>query len=200
MKSRLLLFSLLFASTAFAQVSIGVKAGLPVTDLFQTGSLPTLQYFTDTHRYTIGPTLEIHLPKNLSLEVDALYKRLDYGATTFVNPVSSEATANSFEFPLLVKYRAGEKRVVRPFLDTGVSFHSISGFNQLGNLTNPSQLVNNFNGGWVVGGGLDIHILLHIEPELRYTRWFSDNFRDASGGAGLQTNRNQVEFLVGFTF
>jgi hypothetical protein len=200
MKARLLLpVLLLFAGTAFAQVSVGVKAGVPVTDFFETGALPGIQYFTDTHRYTIGPTVEIHLPKGLSVEVDALYKRLDYSATLITLPLTfSSATANSWEFPVLLKYRAGHKGVLRPFLDTGASFHSISGFGQLGNIIRPSQLVKDFNGGWVVGGGLDLHILLHLEPELRYTRWFSNNFQDTTGA--LASNRNQVEFLVGFRF
>jgi hypothetical protein len=112
---------------------------------------------------------------------------------------TATATANSWEFPLLIKYRAGGE-FIRPFLDTGAAFHSISGFKQIGNIVNPAQLINNFNGGWVVGGGLDAHILLHIEPEIRYTRWFNSTFTDASGGTGLQANRNQVEFLVGFRF
>ncbi len=197
MKLPLLVVCLLFAGSAFGQVSLGVKAGVPVTQFFETGTVPTAQYFTDAHRYTFGPTLEVHFPKGVAVEVDALYKRLSYGATS-PSGESSSGTANSWEFPLLLKYRFESRGVVRPFLDAGVSFHSISGFKQLGNIITPSQLVHDFNGGVVLGGGLDFHILLHIEPELRYTRWFTENFQGPSGT--VRSKQDQVEFLVGFTF
>ena len=56
--------------------------------------------------------------------------------------------------------------------------------------------------GYVVGAGVDIHaIFLHISPELRYTRWSSPQISEVqSGVTELQTNQNQLEFLVGITF
>jgi len=52
--------------------------------------------------------------------------------------------------------------------------------------------------GVVIGGGLDIHaIVIHITPELRFTRWAQQYF-NLSGV--LNSGKNQAEFLVGFTF
>jgi hypothetical protein len=59
-----------------------------------------------------------------------------------------------------------------------------------------------------MGGGVEIHLLLvRISPEIRYTRWGTQQFNGifpagvASGIAGsLTSNQNQAEFLVGFTF
>jgi hypothetical protein len=211
MKFRLLLLCLLFASAAFGQVSFGVKAGVPINDFLQTRTLPTIQFLADTHHWTVGPTVEFHLPAGLSIEVDALYQRIGYNSATSASILSgtnliplvgtlgaASATANAWEFPLLIKYRAG-KKTFRPFLDAGASFHSISGFKQLTNLTNPPQLVKNFDGGVVVGGGLDAHFLLHFEPEIRYTRWFTNAFTDPTG-SGLSSNRNEFEFLLGVRF
>lgn len=195
---------LLIASPAFGQVSFGLKAGLPVTETFRTGSLPNLRYLSDTKRYTLGPTVEVKLPFGLGVELDALYKRLDYETSAFDNPVSqTRTTANSWEFPLLLKYRFEKKGVVQPFLDTGASFHHISGLKQVGTLATagPSEFRRSFNGGWVLGGGLDIHaILIRISPELRYTRWTSANFENQTNPSAFQSKRNQVELLVGFTF
>jgi hypothetical protein len=62
--------------------------------------------------------------------------------------------------------------------------------------------------GFVVGAGVDIHAaFLHISPEIRFTRWNSTQISDVcslcaqtSGSGLLQSNLNQAEFLVGFTF
>ena len=78
--------------------------------------------------------------------------------------------------------------------DRGEVSFSLS--NPLGTLSgNPSK---NTTTGFVVGGGLDIHLLiLHISPELRYTRWGAKHFLDPNGG--FSSNQNQAEFLLGIT-
>jgi hypothetical protein len=38
-----------------------------------------------------------------------------------------------------------------------------------------------------------------VTPELRYTRWGSENFRDPIADL-LHTNKNQGDFIVGLTF
>jgi opacity protein-like surface antigen len=86
--------------------------------------------------------------------------------------------------------------------------------------SSPAELRNNTVSGFVAGVGIEIHLLfLHISPEIRYTRWGSQHFVTPvsaaliSGvGVGpitlaspalpgtIQSNQNQAEFLVGFTF
>jgi hypothetical protein len=53
--------------------------------------------------------------------------------------------------------------------------------------------------GVVLGGGVDIHVLklLHVAPEVRFTRWAKEYFNLAGV---LNSSKNQAEFLVGFTF
>ena len=65
--------------------------------------------------------------------------------------------------------------------------------------SNPSELKNATATGFVIGVGADIHAtIVHIMPEIRYTRWDSAHFA-ISDGSQL-SNRNQTEFLVGITF
>jgi hypothetical protein len=65
--------------------------------------------------------------------------------------------------------------------------------------SSPPELAKNTTMGFVIGGGIDIHaVVLHISPELRFTRWSSAQISAASGL--LHSNLNQAEFLVGFTF
>ena len=127
-------------------VSIGVKAGVPITDFFQTIRGNNANYFTNTKRYLVGPTVEFHLPARFAIEVDGLYKRVgyEYDQSLVSNTISSRTVANSWEVPALVKWEI-LPGPVRPFVDAGASFRHISGIKQVRNaagvVTNLSNAV-----------------------------------------------------------
>ncbi|HKW96919.1 MAG TPA: hypothetical protein VJN43_04255 [Bryobacteraceae bacterium] len=53
--------------------------------------------------------------------------------------------------------------------------------------------------GVAVGGGLDLRLAsVHFVPEIRYTRWGTEHFRDANDL--IRWNKNEGEFLLGITF
>lgn len=205
----LLLFLLGAVSACSQPITAGVKLGVPLTDFFSTvqnvsTSIP--------NRYIAGLTVELRLPFGLGVEADALYRRLHY-QDTISNPLNGittdRTTANSWEFPLLVKYRFPSK-IVRPFVDAGIAFDTLSGLTDTVTQTiaptpttsrttsNPSSLQHNTTKGFVIGGGVDIHaIVIHISPEIRYTRWGSTHFNLDNV---LHSNQNQAEFLLGITF
>jgi hypothetical protein len=218
---RPLLLLLLGAVSAFSQpFSAGVKLGVPLTDFVSVagGATPSgfLDYATHTNRYIVGLTGELHLPFRFSVELDVLFRHVNYqsssqlvGVTT--TDTSAATTGNAWEFPLLAKYRFGTK-VVHPYVDGGVAWDTLQGLTQAVRTTvlnvtgssssstsSPSQLQNTTTRGYVLGGGLDIKFLvIHIQPEVRYTRWGAKHFFDASGW--LNSNQNQAEFLLGITF
>ena len=203
MKKHSLLPLFLFAASAWAQpFSAGVKVGLPFTDFINTVSG---QSSTVTNRYLVGPTAELHLPLGLGIEADALYRHFNYqdilgsgaGAVTSVN------TAGAWEFPLLLKYRFPGK-LARPYIDAGVAWDKITGLSSTiknsvssGTVANPSGQTNSSTTGFVMGAGLDVHLVIHILPELRYTRWTNQHFNISNV---LNSNQNQAEFMVGITF
>lgn len=51
------------------------QGGVPLTDFFTT-EVPGSH--TNTNRYIIGPTAELHLPLGFGVEVDALYRHMGY--------------------------------------------------------------------------------------------------------------------------
>ncbi|MBY0505538.1 MAG: PorT family protein [Bryobacteraceae bacterium] len=196
-------------SAALAQpISLGFKAGVPITDAFQTVQGNSGSYFTNTKRYLIGPTVQVNLPGRFAIEVDALYKRIGYQCEqASPSAVYAKTVANSWEFPLLVKW-AILPGPVRPFVDTGAAWRHISGIQQFRSVANAAGVeLNNaseFNKrndiGFVFGGGVEFAVgRLRISPELRYTRWGSESFRDPVN-ALLRTNRNQGDFILGFRF
>jgi opacity protein-like surface antigen len=212
---RLLLLFLLGAASCFSQpFSAGLKAGVPLTDFISTVETGQVNFTTATNRYIIGVGAELHLPAGFGIELDALYRHLNYasvGTSTGLSvvTVSTNATTNAWEFPLMAKYRFPGK-IARPFVGAGVAWDSLQGLSQTIRTTiagtttttttsNPTQLKNNVTTGFVMGVGLDVHALvIHVSPEIRYTRWGAKHFLDPNGG--MSSNQNQAEFLVGITF
>jgi hypothetical protein len=198
------------AVCAFSQpFSAGIKVGVPLTDFFNTVQNASTSV---PNRYIAGVTAELRLPFGLGVEVDALYRRLHY-EDTIGNPLNGittdRTTANSWEFPILLKYRFPSK-IVRPYAVAGIAFDTLSGLTDTVTQTiaptptsttttsTPAALTNNTTKGFVIGAGIDIHALvIHISPEIRYTRWGTQHF-DLHGV--LNSNQNQAEFLLGITF
>lgn len=216
---RIALLSFVCFAPVFAQpVSIGVEGGVPITDAFNTFKGITASYTTNTHRYLVGPAFQLHLPLRFTVEVDALYKRLGYqynSTTEAINPTTittASTVANSWEFPVLAKYEI-TPGPIRPFVDAGLGLRHISGIKQVRQvvtvpagvvgvttLTNPPEFNKATDEGFVFGGGIAFKMgRVRLGPELRYTRWGSENFRDPVGSL-LRTNRNQGDFLLGILF
>jgi opacity protein-like surface antigen len=152
---------------------------------------------SNTKQYIAGADLEVRLPFGLGIEFDALYHPLSYSGTSGAS--SESVTAHSFEFPLLLKYRFPSK-VVRPFLDAGVAFSTLSDLTTtVTNVATGSSATTKSPIGFVMGGGVDIHLLIiHIDPEIRYTHWGSAAFQDPL--SLVQGSQNQAEFLLGVVF
>ena len=65
--------------------------------------------------------------------------------------------------------------------------------------SDPAQLNATATRGFVMGGGLSVKVLvIHVSPEVRFTRWGAQHFIDPNGL--LHSNLNQGEFLLGITF
>jgi Outer membrane protein beta-barrel domain len=190
----------IFATASFAQilgpVSVGVKAGIPVTDAFSNTAIgPNQSLYSNSQNYILGPSVELRLPYRLSVEFDALYRPLTFGTSTatIVNgsPVlsTSSTTLSTWEFPLLVKYHFAAEHRVKPYVDLGPSFRA--GAQQLSYLS---------NSGVTTGLGADLKVpFVRLSPEFRYTHWSGDGAHNATA-APLGSRLDQVEFLFGISF
>ena len=71
-----------FAVTGLAQesspIGIGVKGGVPLNDAFVVRATNPVDYIADTHRYIVGPYVELRLPGGFGVELDALYQTYEY--------------------------------------------------------------------------------------------------------------------------
>ena len=208
------------APLAVAQpFTFGIKGGVPLTDFLSATSSGNLGYFTTTNRYIVGPEAELHLPFGFGVEFNALYRHFQYSVISAIDVLTnSSTTSGAWEFPLLAKYRFPSK-VARPYVAAGVVWDTLSGLGQTitqtvipTNITStsrtssPAELQHSTVSGFVAGVGIDFHLLvLHVSPEIRYTRWNAQHFVTpmpfvpALPGT-IQSNQNQAEFLVGFTF
>ena len=183
-----LLLSLLLSPLTFAgQIfSVGVKAGLPFTDAFNSFTSGSYSSFSDTKNYIVGPMVELHLPLGLSAEADALYRPLSFKTQSASG--ATNTTFSSWEFPVLAKYRFPIP-LVKPYVEAGPSFRTVGGL-----------FGGNFsNSGFTAGAGVELRLRrFRIGPEIRYTHWGSDSSN--APNLGFSSNQNQGEFLVGFSF
>jgi opacity protein-like surface antigen len=207
---KILFAFVLGAMAALAQpLTFGLKAGVPLNDLVSTVQSPNYGFNSTTNRYILGPEVDLNLPLGLGVEFDALYRHYKFQSN---QPPYSNTSTGAWEFPLLAKYRFPSP-IVRPFVDAGVAWDRLQGLTQSASAvissglsispapssTASAQVQHNTVHGYVVGGGLDVHLLfLHLSPEVRYTRWNAHHFFDPNGG--FSNNENQAEFLLGIRF
>lgn len=176
---------------------MGVKGGVLLTDPLSTGQGGSGGVSHDVRRYLVGPTAELHLPFGFSVEVDALYRPLNYTDNPISFPVfplinSPVAhTGSDWQIPLLAKYEFHKGIVVHPFVDGGVTYRRVSFSNV--------QLADANTAGITLGGGLTFKLLfLRLSPEFRYTRFPTDVF--GPNFSYVHSTSNQADFLVGLTF
>lgn len=186
-----------WASIFGKDLSVGALAGLGLSDDFQTdvsflGGVPAYRSFSKSRSPILGVSLEYEPVRNLSIQVNGLYRPLHLTGETLISipeqgvyPREGETvTVLTWEFPILGRYRlpvAGEK----PFVEFGPSFRAIGNLNG----TKPSKH------GATVGVGVGIGVgKARLSPTLRYTQWAQDET------AGTRTNPNQLELLFGFSF
>jgi opacity protein-like surface antigen len=190
---------LIVAGCSVAQsVGFGVKVGAPLTDALNAangnGTLAN-----NATRFTIGPMVELRLPFGVGVEADLLYKRVN---GVYTQPeVSAGVTANSFEIPVLLKYRFPFP-IVKPYVEAGPSFRKFANVNHLLSGSSIQFASDKGGAGLTFGAGVEVKLLLiRVSPELRYTHWGSRAFSASALGTDvLHANQNQAEFLVGISF
>jgi len=196
---------------AFAEVvSVGVKAGVPLTALIQTGGeIGGYHFQADPPRFTIGPLLNVRLPHGLAIEFGAMYKRFDQHARQYqaiaepgvpyqVQGSPYSKSGQSWEFPLVGQYRFSGGRL-QPYLEAGVSFNRLANvFAPFRALVSQSTILrpsgfSESRTGFVIGSGIEVKFpYVRVIPGLRYTRYGSI--------ATWLPSANSVDFLLGFTF
>jgi hypothetical protein len=196
---KIFLVSLFLLTSAFGQsVSVGIRGGVPFTgalsDLTTHGVDVISRSFSDSNQYIVGPMVELHLPLGFSIEADGLYRPLNVATESQVAPQTTvfrtSKNVSSWEFPIMAKFRVPVLPLVKPYVGAGPNFR-VAG----------SDLSFVSSKGLAVGLGLELKISkLRIAPEVRYTRWGSDNKATVGTLISIASNTNQGEFLVGISF
>ena len=185
---------------------LGVKGGVRLTDDI-TGDATS-----ESKRYAVGPMVELQLPFGLGVEFDALYRREGYYSSSDIElPTYASERANSWEFPMLLKYRLAFP-LVKPYVVAGyaprVMSGSINGISETCNaftqVCTPSPYHTgadwNATHGLVVGGGVQVGFRsLRLSPEIRFTRWNSGAI-GVLQAIGFQSTQNQLDVLLGIAW
>jgi hypothetical protein len=164
-----------------------------------TGDFSSQYVTSESKRYVVGPELDIGLPLGLGIEADALYRREGFQSSV----LATGESANSWEFPLLLKYRLPFP-AVKPFVEGGYAPRVING--SISYYASSSTVPNSTVGanspvsqGVAIGGGVQFGIgRLRLSPVVRYTHWNNSGILVVySIGPTIQSAQNQVDILVG---
>jgi opacity protein-like surface antigen len=191
----ILVFCLVLGAAAAQPVMGGLKIGAPLTDAFDIATVPSpfMALTANANGYTLGPFIEVRLPLNLSIEGDALYRGYNFSITTGSTVASTHSS--SWDFPIVAKYHFF-KGPVKPYVEGGLDFSHLGSFKTMPDITQALAPNHNSNFGVVLGAGVQLNLLiLRISPEIRYT---GDTLKNFTGV--LDSNRNQLAFLVGIGF
>jgi hypothetical protein len=173
-----------FDKVSYRSVSCGDFSNIPCTNV-----IGTVQTYTASRNYLVGPLVEVHLPRNLSIEADALYHPLSLAAQPDPRllQLPSIKTFSSWEFPIVGKYKF-RAPFARPYLEAGPTFRAGS-----------SQYHHYLASAGVTAGlGVEASVWrVHIAPEVRFVHWG----HDASNAAPFYlSKRNQAQFLLGLSY
>lgn len=170
-------------------VSFGVKGGVPIGDLNANRD--------ESRPYIVGPSVEIRLPANFAIEIDALYRRVG-NSLAYPTPwgaVFNRDRGNSWQFPFLGKYYfRSASEGWQPFVGTGWSLretwvHSDGSSPQAYHFDYRDRL----DVGAVASAGVRFRKgRFAFAPEVRYTRWAGANFE--------RNARNEAGILFGISF
>jgi hypothetical protein len=220
-------------------LSVGAIGGIRLTDDIRSGQINASTSgqisvaggtTSESRHYVVGPAVEIGLPFRLALEFDALYRREGYrtdlrvSIPLSVNPFGpfggtqfDRARANSWEFPLLLKYKI-PLRVIKPYVEVGYANRIIRGSIDSDLFLfspPPTPGGRDFRSysdtdwrdslGEVAGLGVQFAFgRLLVSPEARYTRWNNTAIRGFTFGTlsqyglpAFESSRNQVDLQIG---
>ncbi len=205
------LFALLAAGECGAQlVGFGIKGGVPAS-----GDIDSYSAWSESKRYVIGPMIDITLPLGFGAEVDALYRRTGFRTANggFWGSYEARYRANTWEFPMLLKYRL-PLPLARPYAEVGYALRHMGGSSSSVGYTvdipTGERRAYASRGEWnpdpshgiVTGGGVEFGgRRLRIAPEVRYTRWNNDPVGFyGTQGYRVSAARNQVDVLFGISW
>jgi hypothetical protein len=199
---------LIFTSHAVCAqaVTVGVIAAVPLTDTFDTGFIYRGTFAPKTVRYQVGPAVDFRFFGSFRGEIDALYQPFSFSQSFLSGtPTLSRTSGSLWQFPVVLKYRIPTP-ALKLFVEAGASVQIAANIIQRGEviILQPTPFVYHPDPtsravpGIVVGGGVDFrlgHFLL--SPQMRYTRWISENFDfTQTDHVGSHLNEIQVLFSI----
>ena len=176
-------------------ISVGLLGGVPFSDAVKSVQSGTVTSAYKSTNFTIGPALQINLPASFRLEVDALYRPSSFSLLS--GTTSTAIDANQWRFPVLLGYRLKGMRLLKPYVEAGLSFDKLSNISAAAKSLaagSTGQLVNSSTASLVMGGGADVKVpFVRVSAGLRYSHQANEAFRNLG-------NLNQAEVLVGIHF
>jgi hypothetical protein len=206
-----------FSSLDAQRLSVGVMAGAQGIPSVQSKDFSSYSVGDSlSKRLIFGPTIELRLPFDLSLEADVLHRQIfgqipqtciECSAPQFqIHTRQEDVNGHSWEFAFLAKKYVKSIGGVRPFGTVGVSERVTSGEYQIqtSDRSGPLSSTTTFSAtesahskkstAAILGFGAEVKINGRwlISPQLRYARWSNQPFSQF----GFVSSRNSLDLLL----
>ena len=183
------------------------------------GVLSEQEVQDDSRRIVLGPSVEIFLPKRVSIDVGFLYRsqsienkihvvdlnqdpsdafRLDFTTTLWTR-------VKSLEVPVIARYRLSDAMTLQPFIGAGyVHKRFVNPSRSFGGRpenTLPIDGLRHSSNGVAVDAGVELKLgFLKIQPEFRYTRWSHGLFHSESASSDSEGcgNRHELTAVIAY--
>ena len=189
-----LFLTLILAGPAFAQVGIGLKAGLNFADLKDVEHLDSIDSIHNETKtgYILGGHLAFPMSPSLKLQIEGLYsvKGATGQATGGLDVQKWENKLTYLEIPLLLKLEFPVP-TLKPFLYGGASVSVLLSAQErvLADWHDIKDSLNSTDYGLVLGGGLHLGGLF---CEVRYNHGLSDLVEEQDPHSMVTQSRNKV--------
>ena len=175
------------------RVTVGIKAGVPITGYFQTGSQRVYkfgfeQYSSAPRRYVVGISWEWRSVHRYGIEVDGFYTPVGYAhyytsdlAASGVrswDTTYSDVRGHSWDIPALLKYRF--RKPSGMFASGGAVFRHLGPVRQTG-----------ISYSFTPTPSGDVQTQVIHQPDRKYT---FGNFGGLTFGAGVEVGKSWIRF------
>jgi hypothetical protein len=160
-----------------------------------------IQYLTEKHPFTIGPTMGILLNNRFEIRFEAVRSQFRFQGQDTASPFRTSVTDGYiWQYPLLATYHIA-RGPLQPFGGGGVSFgrslhattHTVT---PTTSSTAPFKPFSSSTAFYATGG-IDYRVsFFSIRPEFRYAHWTSNL---ANQDDRILFSPSQIEFLIGFS-
>jgi hypothetical protein len=187
-----ILAALVVAINADAQIKLGIKTGLNVSDMSFSGkdgiggSIDNM--YANRNGWHLGLAMKVNLPFHLVLQPELLFSTKNFNIENQTDHSTSKYILNYIEIPVNLQWGFSIGKI-RPYAEVSPYFSYMIGSNK------PLSTLNSWDGGVGLGVGID---LWKLQISGKYVWGLKSDIGDIEGFKDVSFNNRSIQISLGF--